>query len=142
MANPALGFGLSVRVDELQNTPEFVEDVVSVFDAKASVASQNIVEVAEPGIGLQVAVNLILELGESVAIPYNSFGGDYVVSLILFNPVGLILVYEANKGMGVKTVFFQPFTNMGDEPCIVFSPGLADVIKPLEGGSSQFLSLC
>lgn len=65
-----------------------------------------------------------------------------MVSLILFNPVGFIPIYEANKGIGVETVSVQPFFNMGDEPCIVFSPSLADVIKPLEGVSSQFLSLC
>ena len=68
MANPAIGFFTVVLADVIQNTLEFVEDVVSVFDAKVSVASQNGVEVAELGHVPQVAVNLSLEPEESVVI--------------------------------------------------------------------------
>lgn len=62
--NLLLGTGCRVSAGVLEDSPDFVKDVVPVLDGDLSVTSQGIVDVAELGVHLQVAINLSLECSE------------------------------------------------------------------------------
>lgn len=108
LVGPGSGFGLSVFTLSgiVQDSVEFVENIVSVIDAESSVTSKSIVDVAELSIDLQVAINLGLESSEFAAI--SGSHDDFVVSSITEGPVHSISGHEPVEVTGVKTVSDHP----------------------------------
>lgn len=108
LVGPGSGFGLGVFAlsSIVQDSVEFVENIVSVIDAESSVTSKSIVDVAELSIDSQVAINLGLESSEFAAI--SGSDDDSVVSSILSGPVSLILGHESVEVAGVYMVSDHP----------------------------------